>query len=51
MELITLATNRLATLNNARATANALGDVSRLSRLDLDIAETENTLEALRTLV
>jgi hypothetical protein len=51
MQLITLATNRLAALNNARATANALGDISRLSLLDLDITETENTIEALRTLI
>ena len=49
-QLITLASNRLAALNSARATAVALGDVERIAALDADIAETQATLDALQTL-
>ena len=47
-DLITLAANRLATLNNARATALALGDDARVAVIDAEIAETEATLAQLR---
>lgn len=49
-ELIRLASNRLAALNGARATAVATGDVSRLEALDADISETQTTLNKLNTL-
>lgn len=49
-ELIILATNRLASLNNAKATAVALGNISAFDILDSDIAETENTLNYLRAI-
>jgi hypothetical protein len=49
-QLISLATNRLAALNNARATAVALGHIDRLDALDADIAETQTTLDALRAI-
>lgn len=47
-DLITLAQNRLATLNGARATAVALGQDDRIAALDAEIADTEATLEQLR---
>jgi len=49
-QLIALAANRLAMLNNARATAVALGQIDRLDALDADIAETQTTLDALRAI-
>ena len=49
-QLLTLASNRLAALNNARATAVAMGDISRLGTLDADIAETQATIDKLNTL-
>jgi len=49
-QLITLAANRLAALNNARATAVALGEIAALDALDADIAETQATLNQLLTL-
>ncbi len=49
-QLITLASNRLAMLNAARATAVALGHIDRLDPLDADIAETQATLDALRAI-
>lgn len=50
VELITLASNRLAALNGAHATAVALGDVERMAALEAEIAETQSTLDALHTL-
>jgi hypothetical protein len=50
VELITLVSNRLATLNGAHATATVLGDVRQLERLEAEITETQVTLDALRTL-
>ena len=49
-QLLSLACNRLAALNSARATAVTLGDIDRLGALDADIAETQATIDALRTL-
>jgi hypothetical protein len=47
-QLITLAANRLAALNTARATAMALGNIAVLDGLDTEIAETQVTLNALQ---
>ena len=49
-QLITLAANRLAALNTARATAVGLGNIALLDGLDADITETQATLNQLRTL-
>ncbi len=49
-QLLSLASNRLAALNGARATALAMGDISRLESLDADIAETQATIDKLNTL-
>lgn len=49
-QLLSLASNRLAALNGARATALAMGDISRLGSLDADIAETQATIDKLNTL-
>lgn len=49
-QLVTLAANRLAALNNARATAVTLGDIARLEVLDTEIMETQATIDALNTL-
>lgn len=50
-QLITLVSNRLAALNSARATAVALGDIERIDALDAEIAVTQSTIDALRTLL
>jgi hypothetical protein len=50
-ELIRLVSNRLSALNSAQATAVALGDVERIAALEVDIAETQATIDALNTLV
>lgn len=49
-ELISLLENRLATLNNSKATAVALGDLGQLNVLDAEIQQTTSTLVQLRTL-
>ena len=49
-ELITLAENKLATLNQAIATATSKGDAEALTRLGAEVAETQDTLDDLRTL-
>lgn len=49
-ELIELLQNQITTLNGARATAERLGDVNRVIEIDAKIAETENTLAALKGL-
>jgi len=49
-ELITLLANQVATLNNARTTAQALGDVDHVLIIDAKILETETTLDQLRNL-
>jgi hypothetical protein len=49
-ELITLLSNNIATLNNARSTAVVNGDVEAVLRLDDEIAETQATLDQLRNL-
>jgi hypothetical protein len=47
-DLITLLSNKLASLNNAKSTAIANGDVEAVLRLDNEIAETQDTLNQLQ---
>jgi hypothetical protein len=47
-ELVTLLSNKLASLNNAKSTAIANGDVEAVLRLDNEIAETQETLNQLQ---
>jgi hypothetical protein len=47
-ELITLLSNKIASLNNARSNAVSSGDVVAVLRLDDEIAETQNTLNKLQ---
>lgn len=47
-ELITLAENKLAALNQAVSTATAVGDVERLAALTLEVEETQAALDELR---
>lgn len=47
-ELISLAENKLATLNQAIATAQAKGDADAIARLDAEVVETQETLDELR---
>lgn len=49
-QLIIIASNRLTALNTARATAVSLGEIERMNMLDAEIVETQNTLDALKTL-
>lgn len=49
-ELIEFTSNLLGTLNEARTTAVRAGNLSEISRLDADIAVTENTLSLLRAI-
>lgn len=50
VELLKLLRAKLATLSSARATATATGDLARVVMLDEQIAETQQTLDQLRTL-
>lgn len=50
-ELITLTENKLMALNQAIATATAKGDAEALTMLDTEVAETQATLEQLKTLL
>jgi hypothetical protein len=50
-DLIRLMEARLAALNSARGSAAAVGDLAQVTRLDIDIAQTQTTLDQLRTLV
>jgi hypothetical protein len=47
-DLIKLVENRLARLNVDMATALGRGDHELVSKIDREVAETENTLEVLR---
>ena len=49
-ELVTIVTNRLASLHQARSHAVAVGDVSRVSAVDAEVVETETTLAQLQSL-
>jgi hypothetical protein len=50
-DLLRLAQNRLAALNNQRSTAEALGYAGDVARLEAEITETENTIAALNSLL
>ena len=50
-ELIQLVQNKLSALNSARASAAAVGDINQVVLLDAQIAETQLTLDQLKTLV
>jgi hypothetical protein len=50
-ELIRLVEARLSAMNVARATAAAVGDVAQVMRIDAEVAETQATLDRLKTLV
>lgn len=49
-ELITLAENKLMALNQSIATATAKGDTAALAALETEAAETQATLDDLRTI-
>jgi hypothetical protein len=49
-DLIRLMQNQLATLNGMLATATVQGDVARMTALDTQIAQTQTTLDQLRSL-
>lgn len=49
-ELITLAESRLDHLARLRESAVRVGDTAQLQRIDADLAETQATLNQLRTL-
>jgi hypothetical protein len=49
-DLIILVANKLASLNNALATATALGNLEDVLRLQDEIEATETTLDQLRSL-
>jgi len=47
-EVVQIIGNRLATLNNGRAQAVAVGDLAAVMTIDAQIEETKLTLEQLR---
>jgi len=49
-DLIVLLINRLATLNQMKATFERTGDIAALLQVEAEIAETESTLTALKSL-
>ncbi len=49
-DLLTLMSNKLAHLNNAKSTAMASGDLEAVLRLDGEIQETQDTIVALQSL-
>ena len=49
-ELITLLSNKIASLNNARSNAISSGDVEAVLRLDGEILETQDTLNQLQAI-
>ena len=50
-DVVRLVSARLAALNSAKATAESLGHVQRVVELEEEIAETQASLDQLRTLV
>jgi|LakMenEpi03Aug12_release.lakeMendotaPanAssembly.Ray.scaffolds.fasta_scaffold5468905_1 hypothetical protein len=48
--LIELLHRKIANLSMLRTSAAALGEIDKVEQLDVQIAETETTLEALRSL-
>jgi hypothetical protein len=49
-ELIQLVSYKLAALNSARASAASVGDMNQVVSLDSQIAQTQLTLDQLKTL-
>ena len=49
-ELITLMSNKISSLNNARSTAVAVGDIEAVMRIDDEVQETQTSLDRLLTL-
>ena len=49
-ELIQLVSYKLAALNSARAAAVSIGDLNQVVALDAQIAQTQLTLDQLKTL-
>lgn len=49
-DIIRMVSARLATLNSARSTAAALGDIDRVIELDAQIDDTQDTLNKLQAL-
>jgi hypothetical protein len=49
-ELIQLVSYKLSALNSARASAVSVGDLSQVVSLDTQIAQTQLTLDQLKTL-
>ena len=50
-DLIRLLQKKIAALNSARSTAEALGDIDQIVVIDAQITETQLTLDQLNTLV
>lgn len=50
-DLIRLMTNKLATLNGQKTTASVHGDVEQVIALEAQIAETQATLDQLKSLI
>lgn len=49
-ELIAMCERRIVNLQSQRSSAVLLGDINQVERIDADIAETQATLNSLRTL-
>jgi len=49
-DLIRILSNKLASLNNQVSTSTILGNIDEIEKLQIAIRETENMLEALRTI-
>jgi len=49
-ELITLLSNKIASLNNARSNAVVAGNIDAIWQLDGEIAETQESLDKIKTL-
>ena len=48
--LISLAENKLTVLNQAVVTAQQQGDTAALARLELEVVETQGTIDSLKSL-
>ena len=49
-ELVSLLANKLSSLNNAKSTAIASGEIAAVLRLEGEIAETQDTLRQLQSI-
>lgn len=50
-QLIQLAQTRLVNLSSQKTSAEFLGDVTQIERLSVEIADTEETIEKLKSLL